>query len=224
MKCPNCGGEISVNELKCSYCGTPNPEAAAFHEKVQKKRNLNQFLREQIQKQMALPLFTRALNLSLAVMGGILFLLTLLYLIASLILENPFAKEAEETPAQAQMSILQFDYDDFLYHSMSCVQALEKGELPDTYHVEYTISKAQDLLVPDIPAYPDIYPENEEQLELWQEEALLFLKGIFYFTDTELEMLYPTDEYDWFTYEEKDTLTTAFYQHLREEGFFEAND
>ena len=33
MKCPYCGGEVSVNDVRCPYCGNLNPEGAAFRVK-----------------------------------------------------------------------------------------------------------------------------------------------------------------------------------------------
>lgn len=223
MKCPNCGANMSVNDLKCVYCQTPNPEAAAFHNRVRQKHHFNSFLRRQIEKQMTLPLLVRTLNLSLWILGFLLLFTTVLYMGFSLLIENPFSSTEKETPAQAQMSILQYDYDQFLSHSMSCMDALEQKKLPDTYHTEYTIRYAQELLCPSIPAYPEIYEENKEQLALWQEEAEIFLRGIFSFTDEDLESFYPADSYDWFSYEERDALVTLVYQNLKKEGMFHEN-
>ncbi len=74
MKCPNCGGEVSVNETHCPYCGTLNPEGASFHSEVHKRRTFNEFLRNEMKKQMQLPLLQRILNLCILIMA-LLFLL-----------------------------------------------------------------------------------------------------------------------------------------------------
>ncbi len=216
MKCPNCGGEVSVNEIKCSYCGTPNPEGLAFQGEVRKRRRFNVQLKQQIEKQMALPLKIRVLNLSLVVLAILFFVLLLFNLVLYMFLEGVFTPEPEESPAETQAYLLQYDYDQFLHHSMSCMEELEKGLLPSTYDMEYTIREAQSLFYPDIPAYPDIYPENEEALENWQEEARIFLIGTFGFADAEFQLMAPSDEYDWFSQEELNALSTAAYQHLGE--------
>lgn len=52
MKCPNCGGEVSVNQVKCPYCGTPNPEGMLFQENVRQKTRFNEYLREKVKEQM----------------------------------------------------------------------------------------------------------------------------------------------------------------------------
>lgn len=256
MKCPNCGGDVSVNDLRCPYCGTPNPEGIAFQEEVHKRKRFNEYLRKKITEQMQLPLMHRILNLGLIILFLIALLLFLVSLgiflfqdigfptlirprdykeqMAQMYEEGRYNEldhameswnlEPSDYPEYTQMTILNYTYREFLTHSMNCVSAIDQGLIPDEYHLEFCIRNAQELLVPDIPAYPDIYPENQEQLSVWQEEALIYLIGILNFTEEEMAVLYPTDQYDIFSYDELDVLTANITRRLKEAGFHEENE
>lgn len=219
MKCKNCGGNVSVNDLKCPYCGTPNPEGMAFQKEVHKKKRFNEYLREEITEQMKLPLRHRVLNLSLIILLVITFLLFALCIVVHVIFdigipslnrprhyeeqleqmyedglygELDYAMEswnldASDYPEYTQMTILNYYYQQFQVNSMNCIQAMDQGLTPDDYDLEYSVKNARKLLKPDIPAYPDIYPENQEQLSIWQEEALIYLIGILDFTEEDLK-------------------------------------
>lgn len=219
MKCPNCGGNLSVNDVKCPYCGTPNPEGIAFQEEVHTRIHINEFLRKDIQEQMKLPLLHRILNLSVIILLFITFLLLGLSLILHIItdiglpilnrprdyeeqLEQIYQEglyeelkhameqwnlDGSDYPKFTQMTILYYDYQQFQINSMNCIEAFDQGITPDTYDLEYSIKKAKELLDPYIPAYPDIYSENQEQLSVWQTEALIYLTGILNLSEENLE-------------------------------------
>lgn len=165
MKCKNCGGNVSVNDLKCPYCGTPNPEGMAFQKEVHKKKRFNEYLREEIMEQMYEDGLYGELDYAM----------------------ESWNLDASDYPEYTQMTILNYYYQQFQVNSMNCIQAMDQGLTPDDYDLEYSVKNARKLLKPDIPAYPDIYPENQEQLSIWQEEALIYLIGILDFTEEDLK-------------------------------------
>lgn len=252
MKCPNCGGEVSVNDLVCPYCGSPNPEGAAFHEEVQKRRKFNEYIKEKVRKQMRLPLAHRIMNLSILILLLLFLLLTVISLGFCLIqdthvfglgiprdietqmeqlykeghygelyaLINEYNVEGRDYPEYMQMCLLHYDYEDFLRFSMACTEALEKGTIPDSYYLEYAVQNAADLLRPDIPAYPDIYPENEKVLKSYQTEVSCFLIGTLHLTQEEIDGLW--DSYDYVSYTALNGLLDRLETQLRKEGYHAA--
>lgn len=256
MKCPHCGGEVSVNDRKCPYCGTDNPEGVAFHDEVHRRRRFNEYLKAKTKEQMMLPLAQRIMNLILLVLFLILLFLFILYLGISLIQENAFSGfmrpkdydsqltqmyeegrygelnaamrewdiPSEDYPEYTQLTILHNSYENFLYHSMNCTQAMDQKILPDDYHLEYSILYAQELLCPNIYAYPDIYPENQQVLKPWQDEIRIYLINMLGFTEEEFSSLYPEDEYDYFSYAEQEALLEAVKSRMKEAGYHEENN
>lgn len=258
MKCPNCGGEVSVNDIKCPYCGTPNPEGIQFQAEVHERRSFNEYLRNKIKEQMRLPLMQRILNLSI-------FFLLLIFIIQIFIsvgiyvlaegnvlagLRRPedyelqmaqmyeegsygelrsfmeqYGVDGTDYPKYMQMCLLAFDYQEYLFHSMSCTEALEQGILPDDYHFRYAIDTAKELLNPHIPAYPVIYPENQPVLEAWQEEITVQLAGMFSLTEEEILTLAPGPDgaYDYKS-DEVEALWKKAEERLKKEGYQNETD
>lgn len=257
MKCPNCGGEVSVNDVKCPYCGTPNPEGIRFQEEVHKRRSFNEYLRAKIKEQMRMPLLQRVMNLSIF----FLFLLFMIQLfvslgvymaaegnllgglirpddyeeqMAGLYAEGSYGEldafmtkyniEPADYPEYTQMYLLDHGYQDFLFHSMSCMEALEQGIMPDDYHLEYTFRAAEELLNPYIPAYPDIYPENQKILDTYQEEAIICLAGMFHLSREEVLTLVLDTSYHHSSYEAVEQLLKKAEENLTKEGFANETD
>lgn len=258
MKCPNCGGEVSVNDVKCPYCGTPNPEGIRFQEEVHKRKSFNEYLRRKIEEQMRMPLLQRVLNLSI-------FFLLLIFIIQMFIsvgiyvltegnvlagLRRPkdyetqmaqmyedgsygelrnfmeqYGIEGADYPKYMQMCLLDFDYQEYLFHSMSCMEALEQGFLPGDYHFRYAIDTAAELLNPYIPAYPVIYPENQMVLDMWQEEIIVQLAGMFSLTEEEILTLTPESDgsYDYKS-DEVEALLQKAEERLKKEGYQNETD
>jgi len=253
MKCPNCGGEVSVNDVKCPYCQTPNQEGILFQNEVHKRKRFNEYLRRKVIEQMRMPLIQRCMNL------GILFLILLLvfqmimslgiYLfaeeavftgifkpddyeeqMAALYEEGSYGElnafmdrcrlENTDYPVYTQMCILDYDYQRFLEHVMCCMQDMEQNRIPDDYHLEYAFRQAAELLDPYIPAYPDIYPENQEALEAYQKEALICLTGMFRLSQEEVLTLAPSEEDPYQSdYETIDRLCEMAEENLKKEGY-----
>ena len=78
MKCLNCGGQVSYQEIACPYCGTENPEAIAFQkeilEKIERNRLLGPFLRKQKTPELML--------LKLLILCGVLFVVNIGIMVA----------------------------------------------------------------------------------------------------------------------------------------------
>lgn len=253
MKCPNCGGEVSVNDIKCPYCGTPNPEGIQFQAEVHRRRSFNGYLRDKIKEQMQMPLMQRILNLSIFFLILLLLIQLLMSLGLYLLSEgNVLAglhrpKDYEEQMAQMyesgsygelydfmdryglegedyseymQMCLIHNSYQEFLYHSMNCMEALEQGVVPDDYHLRYAIESAEDLLNLHIPAYPDVYPENQDNLEHYCQEVIISLSGMFRLSRKEILTLCPDPEgsYD-YKHDEKEQLEALARENLRKEGY-----
>lgn len=253
MKCPNCGGEVSVNDIKCPYCGTPNPEGIRFQEEVHRRRSFNEYLQDKIKEQMRMPLMQRILNLSIFFLILLFFLQLLMSLGLYLLSEgnvlaglhrpkdyeeqmaqmyesgsygelydfmDRYGLEGEDYPEYMQMCLIHRQYEEFLYHSMNCMEALEQGTVPDDYHLKYTIESAEDLLNLRIPAYPDVCPENQEALEHYCQEVTISLSGMFRLSLEEIETLCPDPDgsYDYKS-DEKERLLTLAEENLREGGY-----
>lgn len=258
MKCPNCGGEVSVNDVKCPYCGTPNQEGILFQSEVHKRKRFNQYLRQKITEQMRIPLIQRCMNL------GIFFLILLfviqifislgIYLVseghifaglfrpddyeeqmAALYEEGSYGElnafmerchlESSDYPIYTQICIINYDYQRFLEHVMFCMQDMEQGRIPDSYHLEYAFRQAGELLAPYIPAYPDIYSENQEALEAYQQEALICLSGMFRLPQEEVLTLAPSEEGSFQSgYENIDRLCEMAKENLKKEGLMDETE
>ena len=256
MKCPYCGGEVSVNDVRCPYCGNLNPEGAAFQGEVRRHRKLNEYLRQKMREQLRLPLAQRILNLAIAILILLLVLINVLFIIWYLV-RNPqtlglgrpsdygaqierlydegrygelyaymdrYSLEGTDYPQYMQMALLYYTYTDFVQHSMSCTQALEKNTIPDDYSLEYAIRNASELFSPYIPAYPETYPVNQENLSLYQEEAEIFLLGTLRLTEEEIRVL-DLDENDngYVSSDNIEQLMERSKERLKEEGYHEAD-
>lgn len=256
MKCPNCGGEVSVNDTECPYCHSPNSEGIHFQQQVQKKRRFNQYLREKTQEQMRLPVLKRTLNLAVFFLV-LLFIVQLLfglgfYLFAE---ENILAKfmrpddweeqmavlyeegaygeldafmeyyyiENTDYPVYTQMCLLDYSYQEFWQRILSCMQSMEQGYLPDDYDLESSLLAGSRVLDPYIPAYPDIYPENQEPLKILQQEVASCLSGMFFLTEDDIRTLSSDEEN--FSYKTVDQLCEQARLRLQEKGYrYEESD
>lgn len=258
MKCPNCGGEVSVNDVKCPYCGTPNPEGIHFQENVRKRKRFNEYLREKIREQMRIPLAHRVLNLSTFFLILLLLLQSLVSFCVYLIGEehalaglfrpkdyetqmvqmyengefgqldafmDRYSIENTDYPEYTQMCILNYQYEKFLECAMNCMQAMEQGQVPREYDLDYVIEYTECLLNPDIPAYPDIYPENQEILTGYQQEAVLYLNGILKLPLEEIQLLYPEPEERYHSnYDEIHQLQDHARELLKKEGYTDESE
>ncbi len=116
-----------------------------------------------------------------------------------------------------QMGLIYNDYEALMYHSLSCTSALRQGELPDPFHLRYGISSSLSLLCPNIPAYPELYPENAEALKPLQEEAHTLLTGLFLLTEEEIEsILSMIREEDFGRYDQEERLLWISEARLKE--------
>lgn len=133
MKCPYCGGEVSVNDIKCPYCGSSNPEGIAFHDEVHKRKRFNEYLKDQTKKQMLLPLTQRIINLAILV----LFLITLFLLILSLgiflIQDHAFASFKRPRDYDAQLTRM---YEEKHYGRLDA--AMSEWDIPSKDYPEYS--------------------------------------------------------------------------------------
>ena len=256
MKCPNCGGEVSVNDIRCPYCGAPNPEGAAFQGEVRRRRKLNEYLRRKMRAQLRLPLAQRIMNLAILILALLLILGMILTAVWGMILDpsilgfgrprdyeeqmdamyeegrygelyafmDRYGIDGQNYPQYMQMALYYLQYTDFVGCAMSCVQSLAEGSIPEEYYLEYAIRGTADLIDPSMPAYPEEYPANLENLRLYQEEARTFLLGVLRLSEDEIRILYPEDEYGYVYSEDIGRLMELAKERLREEGYHEAED
>ena len=254
MKCPNCGGEVSVNDTRCPYCGSLNPEGAAFQGEFRRRRNLNEYLRQKVRSQMRLPLAQRIMNLSIVILSLLLVLSLALGLMWSLFRDRDalglgrpsdfeaqmetlytegryeelyrymsrYGIEGEDYPLYMQMCLYHVDYADFVQYSMDCTQSLENGKIPEDFYLEYSLRQAADLFCPDLPAYPETYPENQAALEGYRDEVEAYLFGTLNLTREEAAVLYPSEENDgYLSYEDSEQLMELIKDRLKEAGYVE---
>ena len=257
MKCPYCGGEVSVNDVRCPYCGNLNPEGAAFQGEVRRRRKLNEYLRQKMRDQLWLPLAQRIMNLAIVILALLWILITVLGMIWYLVRDprtlglgrpddyesqletlydegrygelyaymDRYSLDGQDYPQYMQMALYYYTYTDFVQYSMNCTQALEKGSIPDDFHLEYAIDSAAELMQPYIPAYPDTYPVNQENLNIYQEEARTFLLGMLKLTEDEIQILYPEEDGSGYvSFTEIEQLMELAKERLKEEGYHESEE
>ena len=78
---------------------------------------------------------------------------------------------------------------------------------------------------PYIPAYPDTYPVNQENLNIYQEEARTFLLGMLKLTEDEIQILYPEEDGSGYvSFTEIEQLMELAKERLKEEGYHESEE
>ena len=101
----------------------------------------------------------------------------------------------------------------------------ENKNAHDRFHLEYAIDSAAELMQPYIPAYPDTYPVNQENLNIYQEEARTFLLGMLKLTEDEIQILYPEEDGSGYvSFTEIEQLMELAKERLKEEGYHESEE
>ncbi len=95
--------------------------------------------------------------------------------------------------AYTQAAILNFDYENMMEARASLMQAYEQGEEQDAWDMYYYISRilnsASSILSLDIPAYPELAPENEALYGDYCREAEALCRGLLGLTEEEVAAL-----------------------------------
>lgn len=153
MKCSNCGGEVPSYSEKCPYCGTVNPEGAAFREEVQRRMEKNRLLRPFLRKQKT-PEFVQKLMTRIFV---ILTAVNVLIVAFCLVLVLFFYDGSTDTRSAQKDSIAEqyihtfhadeyFYYDDFIREMNKVIDKTEKGEMSQKAEILRVIDAAHKAL------------------------------------------------------------------------------
>ncbi len=163
MKCKNCGGDYSVNEAKCSFCGTPNPEGARRLEEKRRRLDFFRLLRlETLLKAgpiVTIKVLTRMIWVGVGILAAGTLILFLVYISEENIKE--IAKEDLEVH-KAQLRELKNQED---YHMISRYMELEGLPLYGDGLEEYAMIREMhsDLLK---------FRSNQEELRSMKVEEL----------------------------------------------------
>lgn len=176
MKCPYCGGEVSSQESKCSFCGRENPEGVAFraeiNRKIERNRLLKPFLIKQKTPELAQKLLTRILVIIIGINTALVIFSMGLYLWA-----DSEADKKSRIPASgshAEQYRTEFLREDTYYYT-ACMEemqnffdSLQSGQMPDKEEISRLVEYAYD-------AAEGMAGEPEEN----RKEAMTFLYAFF---------------------------------------------
>lgn len=191
MKCPYCGGEVSSQSLKCTFCGRENEEGIRFWQELQEKSERNRLLRPFLLKQkkpeLAQKMLTRVILIFTIANILMLAISFCIYYVA----------EQEEVRTPEPGSIAESFYQEYLgntdYFSMSFfreqneyIDMLEAGEMPGENAVSLLVSDAYRVV-------RELDDEDEETAEKIRENMRAFFSGYIGLTEDEMVFLEP----DW---------------------------
>lgn len=95
--------------------------------------------------------------------------------------------------AYTQICLLHFDFDHMLQARADFLQAVDSGEMLDDWHMRYFIARmvnrASSILTLDIPAYPELAPENRAVYQRYCAEAEALCRALLGMTEEETAAL-----------------------------------
>jgi len=163
MKCLNCGGQVSYQELACPYCGTENPEAIAFQkeilEKIERNRLLGPFLRKQKTPELML--------LKLLILCGVLFVVNIGIMVACVGVHQWSEKAKDKGPKPGTLAAEYQEkfgddkpFEDYYYKDVEdTIEFMEEGN-KNYYLSEVTV---ENMLSTGETALEEYYEEEYDE-------------------------------------------------------------
>lgn len=95
----------------------------------------------------------------------------------------------EDTYKYSQMALLYSDYEEFLKQKQGFFQDIDsaKANREDMiYDISITLYKVQDVLMADIPAYPEMDDDNLKMHQKYREDVITFCRTMFGMSEEEV--------------------------------------
>jgi len=197
MKCPYCGGEVSSQSLKCTFCGRENEEGMQFWQELQEKSERNRLLKPLLLRQkkpeLAQKMLTRVIII-LTIANVLMFAISFgIFLIATQEeVREPKAGSLAENFYEEYTGSSDYFFMSFFIEQNEYIDMIEAGAAPDENKVSILVGDAYSVM-------RDLDEQDEETTELIRENMRAFFIGYIGLTEEEMIFLEP-DEYGTYTY------------------------
>lgn len=191
MKCPYCGGEVSSQSLKCTFCGRENEEGIKFWQELQEKSERNRLIRPLLLKQKTPELAQKMLTRMIIIFTIANVLMCVISFGIFLVSERTEVREPEkgsyaETFYEEYAGNAEYSVMSFFIEKNDYVDMIEAGELPDEGTVQILVNDAYSV-VRDLDEY------DEETAEMLMENIRAFFMGYIGLTEEEMVFLKPNE-------------------------------
>lgn len=189
MKCPYCGGEVSSQSLKCTFCGRENEEGIKFWKELQEKSERNRLLRPLLLKQKTPELAQKMLTRMIIIFTIANVLMFVISFGIFLVSEREEVREPEEgsfaeTFYEEYAGNSEYYVMSFFIEKNDYIDMIEAGELPNESKVSILVNDAYSV-VRDLDEY------DEETTEMLKENIRAFFMGYIGLTEEEMVFLEP---------------------------------
>ena len=192
MKCPYCGGEVSSQSLKCTFCGRENEEGMQFWQELQEKSERNRLLKPLLLRQkkpeLAQKMLTRVIVI-LTIANVLMFAISLgIFLIATKEeVREPEAGSFAGNFYEEYIGNTDYFFMSFFIEQNEYIDMIEAGEAPDEGKVRILVGDAYDVM-------RDLGEEDEKTAEMVEENMRAFFMGYIGLTEDEMAFLEPNED------------------------------
>ena len=192
MKCPYCGGEVSSQSLKCTFCGRENEEGMQFWQELQEKSERNRLLKPLLLRQkkpeLAQKMLTRVIVI-LTIANVLMFAISFgIFLIATKEeLREPEAGSLAENFYEEYIGNTDYFFMSFFIEQNEYIDMIEAGEAPDEGKVRILVGDAYDVM-------RDLGEQDEKTAEMVAENMRAFFMGYIGLTEEEMAFLEPNED------------------------------
>ncbi len=217
MKCPYCGGDVSSQSLKCTFCGRENEEGMQFWQELQEKSERNRLLKPLLLRQkkpeLAQKMLTRVIVI-LTIANVLMFAISFgIFLIATKEeVREPEAGSLAENFYEEYPGSSDYLFWDFFIDQNEYIDMIEAGEAPDESIVRILVGDAYHVM-------RVLSEQDEEAADLIKENIRAFFMGYIGLTEEEMSFLEPDEDgrYSYvFDYEIKDETIALILERQKE--------
>ncbi len=217
MKCPYCGGEVSSQSLKCTFCGRENEEGIQFWQELQEKSERNRLLKTLLLRQkkpeLAQKMLTRVIII-LMIANVLMFAISFgIFLIAEREeVREPEAGSLAESFYEVYAGSSDYFIMSFFIEQNEYIDMIEAGKTPDESTVRILVGDAYH-------AMRVLGEQDEETAELIRENMRAFFMGYIGLTEEEMVFLEPNENgtYSYlFDYEIEDETIALILERQKE--------
>lgn len=217
MKCPYCGGEISSQSVKCTFCGRENPEGVKFQQEVREKIERNKLLKPLLLKQKTPELVQKMLTRIIVVMTVANVLLLVISFCIFLVTERKEVR-TPQPGSQAELFYEEFAGSSDFFHMQyfECkneyIDMIEAGETPDEWEVEVVVDYAYKT-ISNLDEY------DSATKEMLKKDINAFFMGYIGLSEEEMDFLEPDEngEFPYFMDYELEEKTVALILEKQKE-------
>ncbi len=219
MKCKNCGADIPAEAIRCAYCDTVNPGGVSFLQRLKEKREENKRLRKELLRNSREAYLNQLLNRAMIIFGVLMIVVVFVSTGVTIyaqgyrttadpnkdaIMQKLYDEEAyqqldtymsthdligNDHYSYTRVALINNSYEKFFELRNDCIDIIRKQDVPDDELIRAVIEKGVAALYADIPAYPDVCPEEKQLTDKYNVIVTDFLTGVFGFGDQELDYI-----------------------------------